>query len=119
MTGAQLSITFTSHRFENNPISQAHLDANREKFGHDCFKILQRLINREKLTVKGAMLEGLSGHLPRRIADLKEYGFDISTEPVLVNGRKSHIQYYMSNQDLIKACTVIAGKLERKKQNNG
>jgi hypothetical protein len=101
----QLSINWDpTHKRENNSQSQANLQLRREDFNSDCWAVLNCLIRGQRLTTKGAMVSGLSGHLPRRIADLKEW-FNISVSKEWtskeVNGKRtrSHIEYYMTEQE--------------------
>lgn len=103
---AQLSIPFQIHAMENNSISQQHLELYREKFNKHCFNVLQRLVLGERLTVKGAMLSGLTNSLPRRILDLKEFGIPVSTNKI----EGGCVEYFMSEADKIEALKVLITK---------
>ncbi len=93
--GPQLTISFdVAHRFENNRESQTMLDQRRDDFSGDCWAILKRLLNGEKLNSAKALMDGLSGHLPRRICDLREQGINVRDEWVEKNGNKHHHKDY-------------------------
>lgn len=65
------------HARENNSASQTFLDFNRPRLSKQCDKVLALLQSGKRLTVRGAMIEHDIGHLPRRIADLKENGIAV------------------------------------------
>jgi hypothetical protein len=84
----------TIHLTENNARSQAQLDEYREQFSNDCWKVLQHLLTGNELTVRGAMIANLSGHLPRRIKDLTENGIHIQSVMAVPPWGGRPIAYY-------------------------
>ena len=75
----QPEIDFTVHTKENNPESQARLDENMDKWSHQCKIIFEALkahrpVNNEEPMIWDDSINRFRkiGHLPRRIADLKE-----------------------------------------------
>lgn len=109
----QLSISFeVTHKRENNPLSEEHLNAHRDKFSKGCFKVLMKLVNGERLTVKGAVLNGLSNSLPRRLKDLKAFGIYISDE---WDADRTFKTWFMTSDDKAKSLTVLLGKTTVKK----
>lgn len=106
----KLTMDFTPlHSRENNPASELHLEQFRKKFTRDCYEVLQKLVAGERLTVRGAIIEGLSGHLPRRIADLKAFKIPIHAE--FLNGEKFKT-YYMDEVDKSKLAELLLSKME-------
>lgn len=104
------------HLRENNAASQANLDKNRPKFTGDCWNVLQALLQGERLTTRGAILIGLSGHLPRRIKDIEEgkiagINVVISREKIDNNGT---LAYYMTMPEIIRVKNAIIKTLEVK-----
>lgn len=74
------------NRKENNEGSQQILEANKDKINACCRKVLDLLKQGHRLTVRDALLNHDISHLPRRIADLKEFhGIEVKKE--LINGR--------------------------------
>ena len=69
----QIAISFPAHRRENNTESQAHLDANRNKFSAKCRFVFDKLMTGYQVTVLDAALDGVAS-LPRRILDLRQRG---------------------------------------------
>ena len=108
----QLTISFDTHSAENNGLSQKHLDENKENFSDDCFAVLKELTSGRELTVRNAVLSGLTNSLPRRIKDLRDHnGICISDEWVYdSNGKKSHMKWYMTQDDKAKSLQVIMNK---------
>ena len=85
---------------ENNSESQAHFEANKEKFSRQCRIVYQALLRGERLTSMDAMVRYGIGHLPRRILDLKEHGVPVVDEFVTVrdeHGERitTHKEYYL------------------------
>jgi len=70
---SQLQMNFTTHSRENNPESQANLDANKPHFSKQCQLVWSLLQSGERLTVRDAMVKHNINSLPRRILDLREY----------------------------------------------
>lgn len=114
----QLNIEWnTVHRYENNISSQSVLEARREDFNKGCFKVFKRLMAGERLTTVGAGASGLSGHLPRRIGDLRGAPFYFKIQMDWIyrttpEGKKvkSHGEYFMSESDKSRAMEVLMKK---------
>ncbi len=71
---------------ENNPESQAHFEANKDKFSNQCRIIYEALLNGKILTTKIAVVEYDIMDLRRRIKDLKDtWGVPIKSR--YVDGR--------------------------------
>jgi hypothetical protein len=97
----QSEFDFTVHSVENNQESQSILDEHKPKFSHQCKAIYYHFMNGGKLTshsaLQGIRYEGKLvqiGHLPRRIADLKENGVMLS-----FTLRDSFKEWYVSETD--------------------
>lgn len=76
----QLSLQYDLlHSHENNRESKSILEANRERLSAQCAKVLELFRQGKKLTVRSAMIEHSIGHLPRRVKDLKEAGYQIKS----------------------------------------
>lgn len=97
------------HKRENNPASEFHLEQFRKKFTHDCYEVLQLLVSGERLTVRGAVISGLSNSLPRRILDLKKFGVKISDQ---WQGKREYIEYYMTSEDKSMLAELLMSKME-------
>lgn len=110
----QLTISFNQiHARENNTLSESHLNQYREKFTHDCFEVLKKLVRGEKLTMKSAIVSGLTGDLRRRVKDLKDYGIPIQAdylENKETGVKDSFKTYYMTDSDKAKAFEVMLNK---------
>jgi len=97
----QFQLDFTVHSVENNSESQSILNEHKKKFSHQCKAIFDYLMRGGKLTSHSA-LQGIRyedklvqiGHLPRRIADLKENGVMLS-----FTLRDSFKEWYVSEGD--------------------
>ena len=76
--GEQKEFDFT-HSEENNGESQAHLNKNRKGFNKNCLRVLNWLYEGKRLKVLDCANEGVAS-LPRRIADLKDRGIEISDQ---------------------------------------
>lgn len=101
------------HTRENNPASQTKLDLRREDFNSDVWNVLKSMMVGNRLTTKGAMLTGLSGHLPRRIKDCVDgFGVNVSKSWVCVNGKKSHLEYYLTDAEISKVKNKLINKLK-------
>lgn len=110
----QLTISFEVHRFENNPISQAHLDAHREHFGNDVYEVLRRLVAGERLSVREALNNGLSGDLRARMRDLRKImQIPVSDEWVKTDSGRAYKVYFMTESDKIEALKVLMNKMEK------
>lgn len=114
----QLAMSFNAvHLHENNSASQSTLELKREDFKKQCWEILKLLMNGERLTTRGAIISGLSGHLPRRIADLKEFKINIETEWISKDDStktRSHVEYYMTPDEILRTQKRIINELEVK-----
>lgn len=76
----QLAIDF-AHHYENNPVSQAYLDKNREHVNSQCIRLYNLLKSGVRLTVMSAMNDHQIMSLPRRILDIeKRRGIKINRE---------------------------------------
>lgn len=97
----QQEFDFSVHLMENSVISQIHLDENRVKFTKKCKETLDLLMSGIKLTVLEAhAVYGISS-LPRRIMDLrKDNGVLISDDWILKDGKKDHMYWYMTSEQL-------------------
>ncbi len=81
----QVEINFCNRK-ENNQESQQILEANKDRINGQVRQVLELLQSGVRLTVKEALLTYDISHLPRRIADLKEFhGIEVKKE--LINGR--------------------------------
>jgi hypothetical protein len=80
----QTEIDFTARR-ENNPESQAILEANKDSINTQCKMIKAMLESGYRLTVRDAMINYGISSLPRRILDLKNHGMEIKSK--LINGK--------------------------------
>lgn len=76
----QQEIDWTIHEKENNPESQANLEDNKVRWSHQCKIIFEAMnkgikVNNEEPKVWDDSINKLRkiGHLPRRIADIKDY----------------------------------------------
>lgn len=115
----QLTFNFdVTHRHENNKESQRILDEKRDDLSGDCWEILKRLLNGQKLNSASALMDGLSGHLPRRICDLREQGIHVSDEWVEKNGKKHHHKDYFidfNEVERVKDALINGLRFEKKK----
>lgn len=68
------------HTIENNNESQLILEFNRERLGKQCELVLELFRQGKRLTVRSAMIEHGIGDLRRRVADLKENGYNVQSE---------------------------------------
>lgn len=108
----QLAIEFKTHLRENNPISQSFLDENRIKLGNSCFRVLKALMSGIDLTSDNSKQLTGASYLPIRIKDLRDMGFTISDEWVIVDGKKSHKRWFMTEADKAHAAVVIMNLLK-------
>lgn len=94
------------HRHENNRESLRILEAHRHEFRQDCWDALTRLFNGERLRVIESAQMGISGHLPRRICDLRQYyiggdAITIEMDMVKPEGFKRKIgEYWMRPEEI-------------------
>lgn len=73
------------NRKENNEVSQAILEANKDKINASCRKVLELLKQGHHLTVRSAMIDHNISSLPRRVKDLKDRGIEVKDR--LIDGR--------------------------------
>lgn len=66
------SVNFDINVRQNTDDNQAHYDANKPRFNRQCAKVYDLLMSGRRLTVADALVSHGIGHLPRRIADLRE-----------------------------------------------
>lgn len=71
---------------ENNSESQAHFEANKDKFNRQCRIVYQALIRGERLTTAKALIKYGVGDLRRRVKDLRDY-WDVPIQSTLIEGR--------------------------------
>lgn len=98
----QLSINFDPvHRYENNPESQAMLDAHRDVFTRECWVVLKRMLEGEVITMKSAINSGISD-IRRRSKDLiDDYKIPVQREFIEVDGVKTRRKkYYIKPVDI-------------------
>lgn len=97
----QPEFDFEVHEKENNRESQDHLDENRKKWKHQCKVIFDHMVKGNSIGNEHPYVWDESksklvriGHLPRRIADIKEYlsfeKSDIEIGDKWVNGYKEY-----------------------------
>lgn len=98
----QLEMTFNSvHVRENNPDSQAHLDLKREDFNAQCWEVLKRMLDGEKLSYLTAINTGI-GDIRRRAKDLIDgKGIPVKREWATdENGNRLDFKwYYIAKED--------------------
>lgn len=110
------------HDQENNSESQSFLQENSHKFSKQCLKVLEVFYSGKKLTCKSALIDYGIGHLPRRLADLKENGVKIEEEWVRDDkGKRLYKQWWMAitkrptKEEVIRAFNngnLVQSKLE-------
>jgi hypothetical protein len=105
----QLTISFNSvHRFENNANSQAVLETRREDFNEDNWEVLKLLLKGQRLRVIECAVARITGHLPRRICDLREYNIAIEMDMVVPNGGGRKIgEYYMKPEEISRVMIAL------------
>lgn len=94
MTGTQLHIDFAVHARENSAGNQKHLDENRVKFSKQCELVFNLLQSGKRLTRRGAYEYGIAS-LERRCADLRMNGIDVKSDWIIIEGKRSHKEYYL------------------------
>jgi len=111
----QLNLDFNPvHKWENNPISQAHLEEHRDKFTRDCFEVLKQLIAGTRLSYKYAIDTGLSGDIRARVRDLRKvYQIPVSDVWVETEGGRRFKEYFMTNEDKIEGLKVLLTKMKK------
>lgn len=101
MITKQTTLDFT-HAIENNPESDANYTANLDRFNNQCRIVLEQLLTGRRLTVREAYINLDIGHLPRRIADLKEAGIPVLDEfPENKDGTKKRFKEYWLEKSFI------------------
>lgn len=97
----QMAIDFT-HNMENNQESDENYILNLDHFNNQCRMVLEQLLTGRRLTVRGALISMDIGHLPRRIADLREAGIPVSDEfPKNEDGTKKRFKEYWLEKPFI------------------
>lgn len=91
----QLGLNFNpTHKWENNPESQAHLNLKREDFNEQCWTVLKRMLAGEKLSYLTAINSGI-GDIRRRSKDLIDtYGIPVKREWAVVEGERQYYKWY-------------------------
>lgn len=116
----QLTISFDPvHRRENNRASQTILDEKRGDLNESCWKVFKELMLGKFLNAGQALLDGLSGHLPRRIGDLREAGILIRDRWVEQNGKKHHHKEYwidFNERERVMARLMEGMRFEKRKK---
>lgn len=77
---------------ENNPESQAHFEANKEKFSNQCRIVYQALIRGERLTTAKALIKYGIGDLRRRVKDLRDH-WNVPIQSEYIEG--NYKEYYL------------------------
>jgi hypothetical protein len=103
MTNGAVQLTLTLdpvHRSENNEESQRVLNLRREDFNTQCWEVLKRMLDGEKLSSLSAINTGI-GDIRRRAKDLIDgYGIPVKREWAVVDGkRQDHKEYYIAPND--------------------
>jgi len=88
------------HLRENNPESQQQLELRRSDFSEQCWEVLTRMLNGEKLSSKSAINSGI-GDIRRRAKDLIDHmGIPVRREWANDNGvRLPYKWYYIEEED--------------------
>lgn len=95
------TIDFT-HGVENNPESEENYVMNLDRFNNQCRTVLEELLTGRRMNVRDALMGLGIGHLPRRIADLREAGIPVNDEfPKLHDGRKGRFKEYWLERTFI------------------
>ena len=108
----QLTLDIKIHQFENNPLSQAHLDQHREKFSRDTYEVLRRFVIGERWNYKSAINAGLTGDIRARVHDLKLMGIPVSSEWIKTDSGRGFKEYFMTDTDRIQALRVLMNKMD-------
>lgn len=94
-------MTFNAvHGRENNPASQQHLELKREDFNAQCWAVLKRMLDGEKLSYLTAINTGI-GDIRRRAKDLIDgKGIPVKREWATIDGVKQDYKwYYIAPED--------------------
>ena len=88
------------HKEENNPASQAYLELRREDFNKQCWTVLKRLLNGERLTMRICVNSGI-GDIRRRAVDLIHFHIPVKREWAKdKKGNKlNYKEYFLTEQD--------------------
>lgn len=109
----QLTLDIKVHERENNPLSQAHLDAHRDKFSRDTYEVLRRFVIGERWSYKSAINAGLTGDIRARVHDLKLMGIAVSSEWIKTDSGRGYKEYFMTDADRVQALRVLLNKMEK------
>lgn len=95
METSQLLIDFDKPLFhlENNAESQAHFEANKDRFSKQCKIVYDALMKGERLTTTKALLQYKVGDLRRRVKDLKDM-WKVPVESEIIEGK--YKEYYIT-----------------------
>ena len=101
------------HDLENNPASQLHLDQYRDRFNAQCWDVLTRMLNGERLSSKSAINTGI-GDIRRRAKDLIDnYGIPVQRRWAEIKGVKQHYkEYYIEVADKQAAMLKIINSIK-------
>jgi hypothetical protein len=97
----QLAFDFNAvHQFENNSNNQSHLEMKREDFNEQCWTVLKRMLEGERLSYLTAINTGI-GDIRRRAKDLIDsYGIPVKREWDVKDGEKQDYKvYYIAPED--------------------
>lgn len=112
----QLSLNIDIHKAENNPVSQAFLEAHRDDFTHDAWKVLLELLKGTRLTNNKVIQMGLSNSPTRRFSDLKEWGVNVSRQKIKVGySNREVFEYWLEPEEIGRVANLILNKMIVKK----
>lgn len=106
----QLAIVWNPvHTQENNSASQANLNFRREDFNEQCWVVLKRMLDGEKITMKTGLDSGI-GDIRRRAKDLID-GKGIPVQRDWAEDEKGkklkHKWYYIKPEDRLTVAKRI------------
>lgn len=113
----QLQLTFNPvHVKENNFESQNFLNENRNILNIQCWTVLKRMLNGEKLSYLTAINTGI-GDIRRRAKDLIDgFGIPVRREWAVIDGvKQSYKWYYIASEDVHFVHEKIVALIEAKK----
>ncbi len=97
----KLAIDFI-HNMENNQESDENYIMNLDHFNNQCRIVLEQLLTGRRMNVRDALISLNIGHLPRRIADLREAGIPVNDEfPKNKDGTKKRFKEYWLEKTFI------------------
>lgn len=106
------------HLRENNAESQQHLELKREDFNEQCWKVLNRMLNGERLCYLTAINSGI-GDIRRRSKDLIDgFGILVRREWAVIDGiRQDYKHYYIADEDREAVIKRIINTITNHEQN--